>query len=330
MTTALIKRGTKSNLGINSFYRFHIALGIVIPLISGAIFYASNSSEVSYINSLFMTASSLTTTGLNTIILSPLTTFQQVWLMLLWLFGNPITVSWVMLVVRRFSFGRALRKLDQQRSKRQEDAEANAEDSQSDEYQMSDATPTEGNDVRKIQQSSQVLMRSPTVSAHDRGSWPNPASFLVRLGHTHLKQRLSGKQKEKDNKLFDINEVVGEQSQFKGASVEEHERLTRQEMGAMNILIVAIALYWLSARECVRVEACASLILELQNFSSLLSSHHTTQRLPDTIRTFKDSARPGSPFSPCRHFSITSVCLLQTTPLRTSTRAISCWCRAYF
>lgn len=198
-----------------------------------------------------MTASALTTTGLNTIILSPLTTWQQTLLMLLWLFGNPVTVSWIMLAVRRVSFGRALRKLDQERSrksvnKNKSGSDREAESPPSTPSEESQNTALEGNDIQR----TSTLARVPTTNAYDRGSWPNPAAFLVRLGHSHLKQRLAGKPKDQQDAVFNINEVVGPQSQFQGASVEEHERLTRQEMGAMNILLVAIALYWLSARRC--------------------------------------------------------------------------------
>lgn len=34
MTSARFKRGMKSNLGINSFYRFHIAVGIFVGRLS--------------------------------------------------------------------------------------------------------------------------------------------------------------------------------------------------------------------------------------------------------------------------------------------------------
>ena len=209
-----------------------------------------------------MTASALTTTGLNTIILSPLTTWQQTLLMLLWLFGNPITVSWIMLAVRRVSFGRALRKLDQERSKRSANknkvGDGEAESPSSTPSQESQNTAIEGNEIQQSKtQRTPTLARVSTTNAYDRGSWPNPAAFLVRLGHSHLKQRLAGKPKDQQDAAFNINEVVGPQSQFQGASVEEHERLTRQEMGAMNILLVAIALYWLSARRCFRNAAVA-------------------------------------------------------------------------
>lgn len=51
----------------------------IVPLITSAIFYASNGkNHIAYIDSLFMVVSAMTVTGLNTVLLADLTLWQQV------------------------------------------------------------------------------------------------------------------------------------------------------------------------------------------------------------------------------------------------------------
>lgn len=52
---------------------------IVTPLITSAIFYASNGkNHIAYIDSLFMVVSAMTVTGLNSVLLADLTLWQQI------------------------------------------------------------------------------------------------------------------------------------------------------------------------------------------------------------------------------------------------------------
>ena len=92
-----------------NFYRLHLAYFVITILITSAIFYGANTSgagnePVRYIDALFLTASSMTTTGLNTIDLNVLTGYQQSILFVLMLLGDLSTVSIVVVVIRRWFF----------------------------------------------------------------------------------------------------------------------------------------------------------------------------------------------------------------------------------
>jgi hypothetical protein len=76
-----------------------------IPLIAAGIFFASNGkTHVAFIDALFLCVSAMTVTGLATIDLSSVTPWQQVILFILMCLGSPVTVSWVMVLVRRYFF----------------------------------------------------------------------------------------------------------------------------------------------------------------------------------------------------------------------------------
>lgn len=62
-----------------TFFRAHLAAFTFIPLIFSGIFYASNGRfRVSFLDSMFLCYSAMTVTGLSTVNLSTLTTWQQV------------------------------------------------------------------------------------------------------------------------------------------------------------------------------------------------------------------------------------------------------------
>lgn len=97
-----LKRSVERNL---NFYRLHLVILTTVPLIVAAIFYGSNgSTRISYTDSLFLCVSAVTGTGLNTVLLSILTTWQQVILFLLFVVGNPVMVSFWMLLFRWRAF----------------------------------------------------------------------------------------------------------------------------------------------------------------------------------------------------------------------------------
>lgn len=78
-----------------NFITIHYAYFIVVILVASAIFWASSdpAHSISYIDSLFLAVSAMTEAGLNTVNLSQMTTWQQVLLWLLILFGGAIWVS---------------------------------------------------------------------------------------------------------------------------------------------------------------------------------------------------------------------------------------------
>ncbi|KIY48549.1 TrkH-domain-containing protein [Fistulina hepatica ATCC 64428] len=88
-----------------NFFRIHLICFIFIPLISAAIFYASNGEyHIAFIDALFMCYSAMTVTGLATVNLSTLTGFQQAMLYVLMLIGDFTVVSWIMVLVRKRFF----------------------------------------------------------------------------------------------------------------------------------------------------------------------------------------------------------------------------------
>lgn len=67
----------KPNSG--SLGQLHLLWFTVVPLVASGIFYASNgANRISYIDCLFMTVSPMTMTGLETVLMASLTTWQQV------------------------------------------------------------------------------------------------------------------------------------------------------------------------------------------------------------------------------------------------------------
>lgn len=91
-----------------NYITVHYAYFILGTLLFSLIFWASSQPlhGVSFADSLFMVTSAFTNTGLNSVDISDLTTWQQVLLWLLLILGSPITVSFVTVVVRRHAFKR--------------------------------------------------------------------------------------------------------------------------------------------------------------------------------------------------------------------------------
>lgn len=85
-----------------NFYRVHILYFTFTPLLFSVIFYLSNGSvKISYIDSLFNCVSAMAVCGLASVDLSSLTSWQQVILFLQMSIGNPIIVSWFLVLTRK-------------------------------------------------------------------------------------------------------------------------------------------------------------------------------------------------------------------------------------
>ncbi|OCF43255.1 potassium ion transporter [Kwoniella heveanensis CBS 569] len=100
-----------------NFFRLHILVFTFTPIIAACIFYAANGSaggnansaqtgrqKVTFIDSLFVCFSAMTTCGLVTVNLSALHPFQQVLLFLLFIIGDPTFVSLIMVLIRKRYF----------------------------------------------------------------------------------------------------------------------------------------------------------------------------------------------------------------------------------
>ncbi|KAL8732798.1 MAG: hypothetical protein Q9181_003836 [Wetmoreana brouardii] len=97
-----------SQLPPANFITLHYAYFIGVPLLASVIFWGSSTParSVSYTDSLFLVVSAMTMTGLNTVNLSAINTFQQFILFLLLLLGSPIAVSIAVVFVRLKAFER--------------------------------------------------------------------------------------------------------------------------------------------------------------------------------------------------------------------------------
>ncbi|EJT80939.1 hypothetical protein GGTG_00929 [Gaeumannomyces tritici R3-111a-1] len=87
-----------------TFITCHYAYFVGMCLVFSLIFWGSSSAvfPVGYVDSLFLVVSAMTGTGLNTVNLSHLNTWQQIMLFLLIMFGGPIWVSvWTFLARKR-------------------------------------------------------------------------------------------------------------------------------------------------------------------------------------------------------------------------------------
>ncbi|KZT38268.1 TrkH-domain-containing protein [Sistotremastrum suecicum HHB10207 ss-3] len=88
-----------------NFFRIHLLLFTVIPLITSGVFFACNGEfPIAYIDCLFLCYSAMTVTGLSTLNLSSLTGFQQAILFVLMLAGDQTMVSLIMVLVRKQYF----------------------------------------------------------------------------------------------------------------------------------------------------------------------------------------------------------------------------------
>lgn len=100
----------KAHIPLN-FASIHYTYFISISLLCSVIFWVSSDPKfsVTYVDSLFLVISGITETGLNTVNLSTLTTWQQTILCLLMLFGGSVWVSIGLLIARERSFRRVLK-----------------------------------------------------------------------------------------------------------------------------------------------------------------------------------------------------------------------------
>ncbi|TIA73200.1 hypothetical protein E3P92_00492 [Wallemia ichthyophaga] len=92
-------------IGSLNFYRIHMIVFTIAPLIIGAILYAGDDHhDYAFIDTLFVATSAFTVTGLSTIELSHFNGFQQGVVFFCMCVGSVSTVSIIMVIIRRFYF----------------------------------------------------------------------------------------------------------------------------------------------------------------------------------------------------------------------------------
>ncbi|KAI0785108.1 cation transport protein-domain-containing protein [Abortiporus biennis] len=103
----------------SNFYRIHLLLFIITPLIFATIFWASNGEyKIHFIDALFINVSAATGTGLSTIDLSSLTPWQQTLIVIIELIGNQVFVSWIVVFIRRLYYRRRLQHIVEAEARR--------------------------------------------------------------------------------------------------------------------------------------------------------------------------------------------------------------------
>ncbi|KAL8872353.1 MAG: hypothetical protein Q9174_002008 [Haloplaca sp. 1 TL-2023] len=112
-----------SQLPPANFITIHYAYFIGLCLLASLIFWGSSTParSISYHDSLFLAVSAMTLTGLNTVNLSQLNTFQQFILFLLTLLGSAITVSIAVVFVRMKAFERRFKTVVEEEKRRQKE-----------------------------------------------------------------------------------------------------------------------------------------------------------------------------------------------------------------
>ncbi|KZO98890.1 hypothetical protein CALVIDRAFT_511724 [Calocera viscosa TUFC12733] len=102
-------RSFVSNL---NFFRIHVLYFTLTPIVFACIIFAVNGAyHVEFVDALFCSYSAMTSTGLATINISSMTPFQQFLIMFQMFIGGLVTVSWVMVYVRRRFFMRKFEHL---------------------------------------------------------------------------------------------------------------------------------------------------------------------------------------------------------------------------
>ncbi|ORY75670.1 cation transport protein-domain-containing protein [Leucosporidium creatinivorum] len=105
--SALYQTVTNFAVAHGNFYRAHLIAFTFLPLIASGIMFASNGdNKIAYIDCLFMCVSSMTVTGLNSVLMNDLTTWQQVMLFLNMTIGSISFVSIITIVIRLRFFRR--------------------------------------------------------------------------------------------------------------------------------------------------------------------------------------------------------------------------------
>lgn len=106
-----------------NFITLHYAYFIGVSLLASLIFWGSSTpaKSISYVDSLFLVVSAMTLTGLNTVNLSEINTFQQFVLFLLIILGSSILVSIAVVFVRLKAFERRFKRIVEEEKRKQKE-----------------------------------------------------------------------------------------------------------------------------------------------------------------------------------------------------------------
>lgn len=104
-----------------NFIKIHWIYFIITCFLFSAIFWGSSQphGSVAYIDSLFLVIAAMTQAGMNTVNLSSLNTFQQCLLAVLIVSGNQISVSAVVVYVRKRAFEKKFKSVTKAQEKQE-------------------------------------------------------------------------------------------------------------------------------------------------------------------------------------------------------------------
>lgn len=94
-----------------NFIQIHCVYIAVLCFVVSGLFYCQPGTPLAYIDVLFMSVTSVTNTGLNVIPMSRLSLYQQLLMFFSTIFGSVITVTWIMVLVRRHYFYRRFKEI---------------------------------------------------------------------------------------------------------------------------------------------------------------------------------------------------------------------------
>lgn len=103
------------------FLELHYLYILVIIFIFSGLYYCEPGTDWNYIDALFMATTGSTDTGLNTIAMSAMSTYHMVLLYITSFLGSHVTVSFVVVMVRRYYFSKRFEKELEYNMKRKEE-----------------------------------------------------------------------------------------------------------------------------------------------------------------------------------------------------------------
>lgn len=103
------------------FLELHYLYILVIIFVFSGLYYCESGTDWNFIDALFMATTGSTDTGLNTIAMSSMSTYHMVLLYLSSFLGSHVTVSFVVVMVRRYYFSKRFEKELEYNKKRKEE-----------------------------------------------------------------------------------------------------------------------------------------------------------------------------------------------------------------
>ncbi|KAH6623862.1 hypothetical protein F5144DRAFT_595959 [Chaetomium tenue] len=261
-----------------NFITIHYAYFIIGCLVSSVIFWGSSNParSISYTDSLFLVVSAMTESGLNTVNLSQMTTWQQTLLLLLIIFGSSIWVSIWTVVARKHVFEQRFHDIVRaERTRRANHPGGASSPPRIDRFLScrrastktlppvrTETVPdtTRGGDVAALAVDAKAPRgKSPSPDRIAFANTPNPVDAVSTAAQHHPREnqatrrtlgREGGSNPDQKDDEFSMHQLLagksgGRNSQFHGLTTEERERLGGCEYQALRVLSVIVPVYFI-------------------------------------------------------------------------------------